>query len=299
MKPSWSWLLAAALLAGGCSAPPDWRQIELGTLQPVSLAATGEQLLVGGSTSGAPALALLSASGQASMLALHPDGPEAEEAELVQLAVRGDQLQALGRMISGAHSNPRWTVWDGSLATSSLTSHPQEFFTFGGHDAGPLLDTDWVAGKPVILGSRTTATGARAALYQNSGPTWRELAQRPAELASTTTSQLGFGALASTGERLVIAGDEVPLTQPLRQHPLVWVGTPGGAWTRLEPATAGVEGPGLARAQAVACPVDGDTCWLAGWVRGRLLTWAVTAGASPSIGPAETPAEPSAAGGHG
>ncbi len=289
MKPSWPLIVAAAVLVSGCSTSPSWRQVELGTLQPASLAGAGDQLLVGGSTSGAPTLARISATGQSSTLTLHPDGPEAEAAELVQLAVHGDQVQALGTMISGAHSNPRWTVWDGSLAASSLTSHPQEFFTFGGHDAGPLLGADWVDGKPLILGSRTTASGARAALYQNSGSTWRESAERPAELASTKTSQLGFSALASGGEQLVIAGDEVLLTQPLQQRPLVWVGSPGGAWTRLEPTIAGAQGAGLARAQAVTCPADGDTCWVAGWVHGQLLTWTITTGANPSVGPAEAP----------
>ncbi len=289
MKSSWLWLAATAVLVSGCSTSPSWRQVEPGTLQPASLAGAGDQLLVGGSTSGAPAMAVITAIGQASLLALHPDGPEAEAAELVKLAVHGDQVQALGTMISGAHSNPRWTVWDGSLAANSMTSHPQEFFTFGGHDAGPLLGVDWVAAQPTILGSRTTASGARAALYQSTGPTWRESSEGPAELASTKTSQLGFSALASSGEQLVIAGDEVLLTQPLQQRPLVWVGSPGGAWTRLEPTIAGVQGSGLARAQAVTCSADGGTCWVAGWVHRQLLTWTITTGANPSVGPAEAP----------
>lgn len=283
------WLLGTALAVSGCTATPTWRPVDLGALQPSSLVAAGDELLVGGQASGGPALARLSPSGARIELALTADGPEAQAATLVRLAARGDQMQALGTMTSGAHSNPRWTVWDGSLVAGTLTSHPQEFFTFGGHDAGPLLGVDWVAGQPVILGSRTTATGARAALYQGSGTIWRELSDRPGELASTATSQLGFSALASTGENLVIGGDEVVLSQPLLQRPLIWVGRPGGAWTRLEPITSTTDGSGLARAQAAACSSDGS-CWVAGWVHGGLVTWSVTTGTQPSVSGPELPA---------
>lgn len=276
-------------MAGGCTAAPAWQQVELGELRASSLATVGDRVLVGGSSAGGPSLALLDGSSVPSALALAPDGPEAEAADLVSLSGHGEQLQALGTMISGAHSNPRWTVWDGSLS-DGLTSHPQEFFTFGGHDAGPLLGIGWVADEPVILGSRTTATGARAALYQSTGTTWREDAARPDVLASTATSQLGFGQMATTADKLVIAGDEVLLTQPLRQTPVVWVGAPGGSWTRLEPSVPSTEGSGLARAQAAACPVQGEACWVAGWVHGQLLAWPVSAGDQPSVGPAEAPA---------
>jgi len=289
------WLLGTALAVSGCTATPAWRPVDLGALQPSSLVAAGDELLVGGQASGGPALARLSPPEARTELALTPDGPEAQAAALVELAARGDQVQALGTMISGAHSNPRWTVWDGSLAAGTLASHPQEFFTFGGHDAGPLLGVDWVAGQPVILGSRTTTTGARAALYQSSGTTWQEVSDRPGKLASTTTSQLGFSALASTGENLVIAGDEVVLSQPLRQRPLIWVGRPGGSWTRLEPATPTTDGPGLARAQAAACTSDG-TCWVAGWVHGQLVAWSVATGAAPSASGPELPAGDAGAG---
>jgi hypothetical protein len=289
MRSGWFVAAAVALAATGCTTAPLWQRVDLGTLRPATILAAGDEVLVGGSASGGPALVTLDASGQVSPVTISPDGPEAEAAELVHLAVRGDRLQALGTMISGAHSNPRWTVWDGSLSDRSLISHPQEFFTFGGHDAGPLLGIDWVEGSPVVLGSRTTATGARAALYYSQGSRWQEAAERPVELTSTRTSQLGFGQLASTGEQLVIAGDEVLLTQPLRQRPLAWVGNPGGSWTRLEPAVPNADGAGLARAQAVTCP-DTGSCWMAGWVHGQLLAWEVTTGEHPSVGPAQTPA---------
>ncbi|PFG17568.1 hypothetical protein ATK74_2141 [Propionicimonas paludicola] len=285
-----AWLLCTALLTTSCTAAPTWQSIDLGSLRPAGLAVAGDRLLVGGSTSGGPALAVLNTTGTPTALRVAPDGPEAEAAELVQLAVRGDQLQALGTMISGAHSNPRWTVWDSSLSAGTLTSHPQEFFTFGGHDAGPLVGIGWVGDAPVVLGSRTTATGARAALYAESGTTWTEVADRPATLASNPTSQLGFGGQSSAGDQLVIAGDEVQLTQPLRQRPLAWVGRPGGDWTRLELAVPGQDGPGLARAQAVACPAEGTSCWLAGWVHGQLVAWSVTTGTQPSASGPELPA---------
>ena len=84
---------------------------------------------------------------------LVPSEPYAASARIVSAASAGGVLYLIGGRAGGAHGNTRWTVWDGTVA-GPVTSRPQEFFTFGGQDAGPLLGTVIVDGRPIIVGSR-------------------------------------------------------------------------------------------------------------------------------------------------
>lgn len=282
------------------SVPPaTWQQVALPAgLRPSALAAAGEDLLVGGRTDApAPMLVRLHDGSPAARFRLAPADPNAEAADLVRLTVAGDDVHAIGSMIAGAHSNPRLTVWDGSLSSSRLASRPQEFFTFGGHDAGPLLGTVVVDGRPVIAGSRVGGRGPYGLLWTRRGHTWTAQ-EPPSGLASTPDREFGFSAVAASGDRVVITGDELGLAGGLTQLPVAFVGGVAGPWQHLPlpvPADPPPVPGQLTRATSVACTAAGTTCWVAGWARGHALAWPLTvpaAGEATAATPAVLPGDP-------
>lgn len=262
--------LLAGLLLGGCTAPPAWEQVETGDVRPAALAAGQDAVLVAGASGSGPALLRLDAAGS-KRFELDPAEPYAAQATLVVVAGSGSTVDAVGTVVGGAHGNPRWTVWDGTENPPRLVSRPQGFFTFGGHDAGPLIALLETPSGPVIVGSRTTNTGSRAVLYVRKGSTWAPTPS-PIALASTAEVQLGFSAAATSGDRMFIAGDELLLSGGLDQRPAVWTGS-GSEWRLVELPTSGITGTGLARATSVAC--NETACWLAGWVRGHPVVWSL------------------------
>jgi hypothetical protein len=257
--------MAAALLVG-CTTPPAWTAVPLEATAD-SLVVTEDALLVGGHRDTAPFLARL--DGTTSVpITLHAGDPYAAAATLVALGADQDRRYALGTAIGGAHSNARWSVWMGSA--TELTSYPQEFFTFGGHDAGPLLGVATADHQPLIVGVRTTGAGMRAALYTVQGTKWSPLAPDPA-LSSDTGRELSFTAVATAGDQVVLVGDELLLTPDLPQSAAVWIGRPGSwQFVRL-PTPEGLLGTGPVWANSVAC--ESATCWVAGWARGRPVAW--------------------------
>ncbi|MFT4108813.1 hypothetical protein, partial [Propionicimonas sp.] len=281
---------------------PAWQRVTLPDgARAASLAADGGTLLVGGtigsgtggggqtSDDDAPRLFVVRSGSVAGDVALSPADPNAAAASLVSLTVSDGRVYAIGKMVGGAHANPRLTVWDGSAA-GGLASHPQEFFTFGGHDAGPLLGTAVVNGRPVIFGSRTSASGTIGLLWTRTHQTWTQQDAVPA-LTSSADRELGFGALAQQGERLVVAGDEVGLLGGLNQRPAVFVGSVRGPWTEAllpEPDDLAAVSGQLSRATSIACPATGTTCWAAGWVRGHPVAWPVTTGGATTSGETTT-----------
>jgi hypothetical protein len=266
--------------SGGTGAAGAWQQVELPAgVRPASLAVAGDGLLVGGQTTDPPAPRLLRlASGRPDgEFALDPAEPTAAKADLVLLTVAGDDVYAIGTMTSGAHSNARLTTWDGTLGSARLTSRPQEFFTFGGHDAGPLLGTVVVAGEPVIAGTRVDQRGPYGLLWTRSGHTWSARPTDPV-LMSSPDRELSFTGLGRLDDRIVVVGDELGLAGGLLQQPALFHGTVTGDWTELLlPLPDGMgKGGELNRATSVAC-VDGHrTCWVSGWGRGHPLVWPVT-----------------------
>jgi len=280
-------------LPGGATAapPPAWTPVVLPDgVRATSLAATGDDLLVGGFTGGdasgsgqtpddaAPALLVVRGESVTRAFDLRPSDPYAEVADLQSVSVEGEEVFAIGRAVGGAHANPRLTVWDGRLADRRLTSRPQEFFTFGGHDAGPLLGTTVVDGTAVIVGSRVGTTGLYGVLWTRAGHTWSQQ-EPPAELASSPDREFSFLAFARLVSRLVVTGDELGLAGGLNQAPVAFVGGLDGGWREvLLPVPGDLERVAgqLSRATSVACPPAGETCWAAGWVRGRSLAWTVT-----------------------
>lgn len=263
--------LVTGLLLGGCAATPAWTPVDTGDVRPAALAASGDGLLVAGSSGSGPALARVGAAGT-QRFELAPAEPYAAQATLVAVSATDTGVDAIGTIVGGAHGNPRWTIWDGTATRARLASRPQEFFTFGGHDAGPLLVVLETPSGPVILGSRTTNAGARAVLYTRSGATWSPQPS-PRALTSTAEAQLGFSASATSGDRILITGDELLLANGLEQRPVVWVGGTDGDWLPIELPTGGISGSGLSRATSIAC--TDATCWVAGWVHGHPVAWSL------------------------
>ena len=273
------------LIAGGCTTPPAWQRVTLPVdFRPTSLASSRDGLLVGGQRAGGPALLRVTGTTAGAGFVLDPREPAAEDADVIAVTVDGDELNAIGRWFGGAHSNPRLTLWDGTDSDNLLTSRPQEFWTFGGHDAGNLLGIELIAGEPVIFGLRSAATGIEGVVWTRSGHTWTKQVRVDPSLVSNHDRVVGFSALDRFGDLLVVAGDEVGLAGGLNQRPSVWVGSPSGPWTQaLLPVPSDLPPvPGqLSRATSVAC--TGEGCWVAGWVRGRPAVWSVGIGAGRAI----------------
>jgi hypothetical protein len=210
---------------------------------------------------------------------LVPSEPYAASARIVSAASAGGVLYLIGGRAGGAHGNTRWTVWDGPVA-GPVTSRQQEFFTFGGQDAGPLLGTVIVDGRPIIVGSRGAAGGPEAALYAADGVVWHQL-DTPSAVQSGTGLVLGFTAVTAVGSTIVIVGDSVHANADgVVQTPALFYGTVGGAWRRIDlPVPTAT--PGLRRATAVAC--GEATCWVAGWANNPMV-WEVSL-PDGSVGP--------------
>lgn len=267
---------ALGLMVAGCVAPPAttpvlaWTDVTPAGVVPATVASTAAGLLIAGTDASESAPAVMKPDG--SLVTLNPTEPYAQTAQISAVASSGDQLYLLGGRSGGAHGNVRWTVWDGPVA-GPVTSRPQEFFTFGGHDAGPLLGVVMASGQPVIVGSRGDEGGPLAALYMASGETWQQL-DTPALLRSGMGGILGFTAAAGTGDQVVIVGDVVTADATgTVQTPTLFHGTVGGTWTKVDLPVPAPRAPGLSHATAVACTLD--SCWVAGWSGGP-MAWHVS-----------------------
>ena len=266
-------LVGVAVLAG-CVQPPaldvrlTWLDVTLAGVVPLALASSESGLVVAGTDMSDSAPSVVLETGE--MVPLVPSEPYAASARIVGATSAGPELYLIGGRAGGAHENTRWTVWDGPVA-GPVTSRPQEFFTFGGHDAGPLLGTVVVGGKPVIVGSRGGDAGPDAALYAVDGEVWHQL-DTPSVLHSANGVVLGFTAVAAVGSTIVIAGDSVRGTESgAVQTPALFYGTVGGDWHRVD-LPVQTEASGLRHATGVACA--GSTCWVAGWAE-HPIVWEV------------------------
>ena len=285
-------IAAAMLAAAGCTvsagATPAWQRVVLPpNVRAASLASGGDTVLLGGQAEGHPVLLRIDGLKTGATVALDPREPPAADADLISVTIDGDDLFAIGRWFGGAHSNPRLTMWDGTISTNVLTSRPQAFFTFGGHDAGNLLGIEVIAGSPVIFGLRSETTGIEGVVWTRSGTTWTKHVRLDPTLVSSPDRVVSFTALDRLGDHLVVVGDEVGLTGGLTQQPSIWVGSPDGPWTQALlqlPADLPPVAGQLSRATSVAC-ADGAGCWVAGWVRGRPVVWGIDIGIDGSITP--------------
>jgi hypothetical protein len=293
------WRLILVAVCGAvltsCAQQPSWDRVDVGGVTPWAMTAGAQRLFVAGSLGASPALVAIEPGRSELHFSSQPQEPYAETARLTAVTLVGDSIAAIGSTTGGAHGNSRWTIWDGTIASATLTSRPQRFFTFGGHDAGPLLGTALVGGRLVVVGSRTITAGTRAALYVRSATTWSEL-PTPAELTSDASRELGFTGFAALGDRLAIVGDELGLVGGLDQRPALWVGIPGGPWQQLRlPIPDELSGPGLTHATSIAC-VGTELCWVAGWAHGRAIVWQVELADSATPRVSQTSLLPGAAG---
>ena len=276
-------LLAGAVLLAGCVKPPPldvrlaWLDATPPGVVPAALVSAASGLVVAGTDATGEAPAVVMESGEP--VPLVPSEPYAASARIVSAASAGGVLYLIGGRAGGAHGNTRWTVWDGPIA-GPVTSRQQEFFTFGGQDAGPLLGTVIVDGRPIIVGSRGGAAGPDAALYAADGEVWHQLDTPPA-LRSASGLVLGFTAVTAVDSTIVIVGDSVQATDAgVVQTPALFYGTVGGEWRRID-LPVPTASTGLRHATAVACTEA--TCWVAGWAKNPIV-WQVSL-ADGSVGP--------------
>ncbi len=273
--------LVGLLILAACSAAPtpapanrtlEWTAVPLPDgLNPSSLAVAGETLLVGGrSTTGGerPGLATVATDGTVSPLPLKPTSPYAGIADLASLATDGRTVYALGKAHGGAHANFRWTTWQGST-TGGLVEYPQSFSTFGGWEAGGLLDVVLTSDGPAIAGSWSSpdGTGLDAAVWRLDGKRWKRQESTGSALANTREVQVAPRAAAADGSTLIISGSVITFPDGVQQSAALWTRSGAhGDWQLVRLPEPG----GTSEALSTACA---GTCWVAGHADGQAALW--------------------------
>ena len=256
-------LLAAAAtgLVGlpGCTAAPQWRPIA-SDAEPQALATIDGETWVG--TAG-PGL-----RGPRGPVPVRPATDYGREAGWCSLAGAAGRLVGIGRTHGGAHSNARWSVFDGD-ARAGLTEREQPFDVFHGWGAGTLTAAAFAGGTPVLLGSwQSDTAGLDVVRWLPAGDRWARQPSTGTPLAATRDSMPQLHA-ACGGERLLAVGQVIELA-PLRTRAVAWTCTdPRQDWTRIDLPHDSAD----ATARAVAVLPDG---WLvAGRDGGALAAWTV------------------------
>ncbi|GAA2097948.1 hypothetical protein GCM10009841_10580 [Microlunatus panaciterrae] len=270
-------------------ALPDGLDPTVLALLPGSGGAAAETLVGAQLTTNPPAPRLLrvTAGETVSPIPLEPVSPYARVAQFRALDSDGSRVVALGGRSGGAHGNVRWTVWTGTRA--AVREHPQTFETFGGQQAGALVDIVLTDRGPVVVGSWTgTAGGLDAAVWLPRGDTWLRRDSTGTPLASSKTRLVLARAAVADGAAVVIAGSTIRLADGVRQGAAVWrADSPDGDWRRTDLPDPG----GRSEAQSVAC--SGDACWVAGQVDGRLALWSLMASSAARTTLPDTAVDPS------
>jgi hypothetical protein len=210
---------------------------------------------------------------------LMSQSPYGHLAQLVYLATDGTAVAAVGTATGGAHLNPRWTVWRGTL--DGVTEQPQGMETFGGWNAGSLDGLALDPTGPLLIGSWSTGSGSIAtALWTTSGAIW-ERDRGAAPLAVTADRPAEPTGIATLGGQIVVSGFDMDgATATLRAG--LWIGDRSGHWRRIELSGAGPDSV----ATGVACRSDG--CWVVGRIGGTLALWHVRDGSAARV--ADVPA---------
>ncbi|MCE1177889.1 MAG: hypothetical protein LWW86_02480 [Micrococcales bacterium] len=293
--------LLVGVLAAACSGPapdadPQWTQLDPDGAEPVTLTSLGDRLLLGTYAAGSPTrpgLSLMGPGDGLTPLTVSAKSVNGPLARWLVLAASGTELVGVGGNANGAHGNTRWTTWSGSMgggasgqAVGGVTEQPQDFWTFGGWEAGGIVGATWVGGAPVIVGSwKGAAAGTDIATWTREGDTWSHRPATGTDLASTTTALAQAQGVAATAGTAVIAGSLTRLDSGVTERPAVWLSRSArGPWTRIElPGDAG-------RAEAVGC--DERRCLVLGRSGSRLRAWWVApagAAAQPQVTPADPP----------
>lgn len=280
--------LLVTLVAGACTpepadAPPTntatvasgWQQVTLPAAKLSALTAAQQQLLVSGRIGGPPGspyLSVVGADGTAEPVRLQARSPYAGVADLVSVGSAGSRVVGVGAAHGGAHANVRWTVWSGSVA-GGLVEQPQVFETFGGPDAGGLLDAVYPRSGPVLVGSWASASGGQeAAVWLPRKARWQRQESAGTALANTAEQQVAPRVATAAGDSVVVAGSVIRVATGVRQVAALWTWpTRSAPWSVLDLPDAG----GRSEAQAASC--TGAECWIAGQVDGRAAAWRVSA----------------------
>src|SRR5262249_43304829 len=140
---------AAACTGGGSAETPDgandpssgaqaqstqWAPVAVPAgWDPLTLTPLGHDVVVGAHNDTArlkPGLFLLDPGGSWTPIPLDPSSFYSHQARWRSVIVDGREIYAFGDAPGGAHFNPRWTTWQGTV--DGVTEYPQFFETFGG-----------------------------------------------------------------------------------------------------------------------------------------------------------------------
>jgi hypothetical protein len=273
--------------APGSSSPPEGSTLPFTAVElpqgsaPVVLAVAGDALLVGvrrDSQPLVPGLLRRGSDGTATEVPLQAATPYGELAIWRSIASDGNQVVAVGGERGGAHGHVRWSVWSGSMA--GLPEQRQGFSTFGGYEAGDLVDVVLTPAGPVVVGAWASASlGFDVAVWTLSGDTWTRQSSAGTPLESTEKAQ-GFPMAATAlGQGVLIAGWQVAHDAGGRQQPVAWTSSSGATgWAKTVLPDAGQ----AAAAMATRC--QGSVCGVAGRVDGSLAVWRADGGAWTRLG---------------
>lgn len=291
------WLTGCLLLAG-CGSPParpspepnptpsrspavvaelpGWARVGLpGDFVPSTLATEDARLWIGGLATGtrAPRIAVAEVGAESAArplpprsVPLRPVSPYAADAEIVSLAVRQGRVAALGGVRDGAHANVRWSVWRGDAR--GIREYPQGFNTFGGPQAGDLVDVVAPASDPVVVGTWSSAHGLDGAVWLAAGEKWVRQPSAGTALASTSRELVSIRSALAERDRVVAVGSVTVLGTKIGQRAAVWTwGSRRQPWTVEQLPADGR----LAEALTASCSATG--CDAYGHVDGRLAGW--------------------------
>lgn len=278
-------LVACRTSDPGPAEEPRWVRAELPVaLEPVALLVVDDRLVVAAQAADLPNPRLLTGEGERwREIPIAPVSYYGDRALWVDLVAVGATIHAIAARSGGAHGNPRWSTWRGTLdGVDELPEQPME--TFGGWGAGGLAGIAVSDGVPLILGSRAgDEPGLDIELWLPDGENWVEQSSAGTALAATGDVQPVPTDLIAAATGLMITG----LTQRLsdgevRVSAAVWT-APGaaGPWLRIDLPAAG----DIASAQTAMCDADG--CLVLGSGDAGVLAWRVVDGAAT---PVELPA---------
>ncbi len=272
----------ASTALSGCSSgevssrspvdPMSWERVRLPAgLTPVTVTRMGHKLLVGArdeSARLAPQLLLLD-HGAWSSVPLQPKSYYAYRARWRSVITDGRQIFAFGDAPGGAHSNPRWTTWAGTV--DRVREYPQLFETFGGWGAGGLTGMTMYREKPLIIGSWSSENvGLDVAVWSAHGTNWLRHSSSGTALASNKRALNIIRAVGEDSDGLVLSGAITRLGDgEVSLEPALWRrNASSSSWVRVDlPAS------GAGEATGVRC--GESSCLAAGYVDGQLAVWSV------------------------
>ena len=257
---------AAPVISG--TGTGGWSVVTPPGLEPTALTTVDEVVLVGGASANQQPRLAVRRSGSWEQLKVSPSTGYGKQATLVHLAAdRDGRVVAVGTATGGAHLNPRWTAWIGTI-DGGVVEEPQTVETFGGPDAGGITGVTGGA-DPLVIGTWSlSAGGLTVAAWRHIGTVWeREAASRA--LSGTGDAQTTATAAASTTAGSVIVGLQTSLSGgTIHQQGVAWTRPRDSSiWTRTDLDAS----PADSAATDVAC--GDDSCVIVGRLDDRMAAW--------------------------